>query len=158
MMMTRMRPFALLSLMAIAAMGCESDATSPDFQDLDALKADVALMAADAMFQDLAVMQTPTAVGGLADGPEQAGIEIESSRSFKKTVKYFKKDGTEQDRYDRLTTDRMEVKVEVEREVSRTFWSAEIERERRTGYAWYGTWPESLPKARESWREKIRKN
>jgi hypothetical protein len=32
---------------------------------------------------------------------------------------------------------------------------AEIEPERRNGYAWYGTWPARLPKEHAAWKAKL---
>lgn len=125
-----MRPFAFSAILALGITACDEGTTDPTAFDFDALNADVALVAADGMFQDLAHMQGPTVWGGIGPGPEVAAIEFEGSRSFSKTVTFFDADGNEQSRYDPLTTASMRIETELEREVSHTFWSADIHRTR----------------------------
>jgi hypothetical protein len=125
-----MRPFAFSAILALGITGCEEGTTDPTAFDFEALNADVALVAADGMFQDLAHMQGPILWGGIGVGPEVAGIEFEGSRRFSKKVTFFDASGEEQSKYDPLTTASMRIESELEREVSHTFWSAEIERKR----------------------------
>jgi hypothetical protein len=76
-------------------------------------------------------MQTPATLAGLGNGPSAAAnIEIEGTRSFSKTVTFFDADGNEQSAYDENTTASMRVESELERDVTHTFWTASVERER----------------------------
>ena len=110
--------------------GCETGTTDTDAFDDAALSADAALVAADGMFQDLAHMQSPGTWAGTGTAPEAVGIEIQGSRSFSKTVTFFDAEGNEQSRYHPETTAKMHVVSDLTRDVSHTFWSAEIERHR----------------------------
>ncbi len=75
-------------------------------------------------------MQGPTTWAGIGFAPEAVGIEIQGSRSFSKTVTFYDIDNVEQSSYDPETTASMHVVAHLTREVSHTFWSAEIERSR----------------------------
>ena len=125
-----MKPLALAGILTVGLAACEEGITDTSAVDDDAVKADIALMAADAMFQDLIHMQGPTVWMGMANGPDATGIQIEGSKSFSRTVTFFDKDGVEQDKYDAELTASMHIESELEREVTHTFWSADIERER----------------------------
>lgn len=124
-----MRPFALTAVLALGAVGCEDGATNTNAFDEAGLSADVALVAADGMFQDLAHMGTPTTWAGMGAGPELTGIEIQGSKTFSRTRTFYDADGP-QDHYDPITTVRMEVVSDLTREVTHTFWSADIVRHR----------------------------
>ena len=121
-MKTWMKPFAMMAVWAVAAAGCE-DGTN-DFDD-EGLIADAALVAADGMFQDLAHMQSPTSWGGSSVGPEAVPIEIQGSRNFSKTVTFSPGDS-----YNPLLTESMHIVSDLTREVTHTFWSADIARHR----------------------------
>ena len=123
----------LLPLTASLALGlaaCDDGATDINALDEAALRADAALVAADGMFQDLAHMESPVVLAGIGLGPAGVGIEIEGSRKFSKTVTFFDADGEEQPAYHDEETAKIHVQSQLEREMSRNFWSAEINRER----------------------------
>ncbi|MGD2120841.1 MAG: hypothetical protein PVJ76_03815 [Gemmatimonadota bacterium] len=124
-MKTRMKPFALMAVLALGAAACEDGTTGANDFDDEGLIADAALVAADGMFQDLAHMQSPAVWGGMGSGPQTVGIEIEGSTSFSRTVTFFP-----DDEYDPETTTHMLIVSDLERDVTHTFWSAEIERHR----------------------------
>ena len=94
-MKTWMKPLALGAVLALATAACESG-TDPDGIDDDALEAAAALVAADGMFQDLNLMQSPGTWGGQAPGgPGGAPIEVEGGTSFSKTVTFFPCSGSD---------------------------------------------------------------
>jgi hypothetical protein len=127
-----MRPFALTAAVALGAIACEDGVTDTSALDEIALRADVALVAADGMFQDLALMATPGTWAGMGVGPQEVGmgVEVQGSKTFSRTVTFFDAGGIEQSKYDPLTTAWMEVVTDLTRQVSHTFWSAEIARHR----------------------------
>jgi hypothetical protein len=124
-MKTWMKPFALVAVLALGAAACEDGTTDTNGFDEGGLIADAALIAADGMFQDLAHMQSPATWAGIGFGPEAGPIEIQGSRTFSRTVTFFPEDS-----YDPVTTTHMHIVSDLEREVTHTFWSAEIERHR----------------------------
>ncbi len=125
-----MRPFAFTAVLALGAAACEDGATDPNVVEDDALLADMALVAADGMFQDLAHMESPSAWAGLGLAPEGAGIEIQGSRTFSKTVTFFDGENQEQAHYHPEKTARMHIASDLTRDVTHSFWSAEITRHR----------------------------
>lgn len=130
-MTMRMKPFAVLIAVILGAAACEDGVTEAPAVDEEAVLEDAALMAADAMFQDLTIMQPPATWASFANGPSAApGIEINGTRSFSKTVTFFDADGNEQAGYDEKTTASMRVESELERDAAHTFWTASIERKR----------------------------
>lgn len=130
-MKMRMKPLALMFAVVFGAAACEDGVTEAPAVDEEAVLLDAALMAADGMFQDLNIMQTPATLAGLGNGSSAAAnIEIEGTRSFSKTVTFFDAAGNEQAAYDRDLTASMHVEAELERDVTHTFWSASIDRER----------------------------
>lgn len=153
-----MKPTTFLAILALGAVGCETGTTDTNAFDDDALTADAALVAADGMFQDLAHMQSPSNWAGVGAPPSAVGIEIQGSRSFQKTVRFFNAKGEEQPRHDPETTARMHVISDLTREVTHTFWSAEIERHRdmdvtglegdETQRTWNGTSSGEVDKSR----------
>ena len=129
-MRTWMRPLALGAVAALATGACDTG-TDPDVFDDSALVADAALIAADGMFQDLALMQTPAVWGGVGlAGPEATGIEVEGSTSFSKTVTYTPCNGGPVDRYHPELTASMHIVASHTRSVTHTFWTADVQRER----------------------------
>lgn len=155
---TWMRPLALSAVLATGAAACEDSGTNAPAFDDEALKADVALVAADGMFEDLAFMESTTFWAGTGFAPEAAGIEFESSRTFKRTVTFFDGDNNEQGHFDPLSTAKIHVVSELEREASHTFWSAKIKRDRdmwvtglegeETTRTWNGTGNSNVEKSR----------
>jgi hypothetical protein len=129
-MKTWMKPFALGAALALATAACESG-TDPGLFDDEAVRADAAMVAADGMFQDLSLMQSPEVWGGLAaGGPETADIEVEGSTSFSRTVTFFDCDGEWMDHYDPLETGSMDIVASHTRSVQHTFWTADVQRQR----------------------------
>ncbi|MBT8395922.1 MAG: hypothetical protein HKO65_07695 [Gemmatimonadetes bacterium] len=124
-MKTWKTPFAMIAVLAVAAAGCEDGTTDTNDFDNDGLIADAALVAADGMFQDLAHMQSPTSWAGSAAGPEAVPIEIQGSKTFSRTVTFFPGDS-----YDPLLTESMHIVSDLTRQVTHTFWNADIARHR----------------------------
>ena len=157
-MKTWMKPFALTAVTVLGMAACEDGVTNPSELDDSALLADVALVVADGMFQDLAHMESTTVWGGIGFAPEGAAIEIQGSRSFSKTVTFFDAEDKEQNGYDPATTAKMHIVADLTREVTHTFWSAEIERHREmdviglegpeTERTWNGTTSGSVKRSR----------
>jgi hypothetical protein len=153
-----MKPFALGAVLGLGTAACEDGATNPNAFDDAALRADAALVAADGMFQDLAHMESSTVWAGTGFAPDAVGIEIQGTRSFSKTVTFFDAAGLEQPHYDPETTASMHVVADVTREVTHTFWSADIARHRdmtvtgmegaETERTWNGTSSGSVERSR----------
>lgn len=129
-MRMRMRNLSLACMALIGMAACDDGVTNSVAFDQEGLIIDAALVAADGMFQDLALMSVPTSGPGLTAGNDTNGIEVEGSTSFSRTRTFFKADGTEQQRYDPETTDRIHTVTSVDRNVTHTFWSATIHRDR----------------------------
>jgi len=125
-----MKPLALGAVLALATTACESG-TEPDGVDDDALQAAAALVAADGMFQDLNLMQSPGTWGGQAPGgPGAVPIEVEGGTSFSKTVTFSPCPGSEVDYYHPLETSSMHIVASHTRSVQHTFWTADVQRQR----------------------------
>ncbi|MFH1764320.1 MAG: hypothetical protein ABIF09_09020 [Gemmatimonadota bacterium] len=129
-MTMRMKPFAFAAVLALGAAACEDGATNTNAFDDAGLRLDAALVAADGMFQDLAHMESSTVWAGTGFAPEAVGVEIQGSRSFSKTVTFFDAAGVVQSNYNAETTAKMHIVADLTREVTHTFWSAEIARHR----------------------------
>lgn len=153
-----MRLFGFAAVLTLGAAACEDGTTNPSAFDDDGLRLDAALVAADGMFQDLAHMQSPSTWMGVGTAPEAAGIEVQGSKSFSRTVTFFDAAGVEQANHDPETTASMHVVSDLTREVTHTFWSAEIERHRdmtvsglegaETERTWNGTSNGTVEKSR----------
>jgi len=125
-----MKPLALGAVLALATTACESG-TEPDGVDDDALQAAAALVAADGMFQDLSLMQSPGTWGGQAPGgPGGAPIEVEGSTSFSRTVTFTPCNDGPLDRYHPENTEAMHIVASHTRSVQHTFWTADVQRQR----------------------------
>ena len=122
-----MKPFAFAAVLALGAAACEDGATNTNAFDDAGLRMDAAMVAADGMFQDLAHMESSTVWAGTGFAPEAVGVEIQGTRSFSKTVTFFDAGGQEQNRYDAETTASMHIVADLTREVTHTFWSADID-------------------------------
>ena len=130
-MKTRTKIGVAAAFTALGLAACDDGGlTEPERFDDDALVADVALVAADGMFQDLAHMESTAFWAGTGFGPLGVGIELEESRTFEKTINFFDALGNHQDAYDPLTTAKIHVESSLTRVASHTFWNAEIQRER----------------------------
>lgn len=153
-----MRGVSAVAVLALGAAACEDGSTNTSGFDDAALRADAALVAADAMFQDLAHMESATVWAGTGFGPEASGIEIQGERNFSRTVTFFDAGGTEQDSYDPLTTASLHIVSDLTRKMTRTFWSADIVRHRdmtvtglegeETQRTWNGTGTGDVEKSR----------
>jgi hypothetical protein len=117
---------------AALAFGACSDASGPDAAD-EALLRDMAIMAADATLEDLAMWSTPfgfAAAPAPAPGLPGARSGWSGELSGTRSVTFYDADGVEQDEYDALTTERILISHEVMGEVAREDWSVSLHRER----------------------------
>ncbi|MFC1662182.1 hypothetical protein ACFL3S_12155 [Gemmatimonadota bacterium] len=126
-MKTWIKTLAVGTVLALGLTACDDG--TPDLIDDAALRADAALVAADAMFQDLAAMQPPTTLGLAGAGPELGPTEGGGSYNWTRNVTFYV-DDVPQDAYDALETDSIHVEWDFSREAEHTFWSADIERHR----------------------------
>lgn len=124
------RTFAFGSLAALGAAACDDGGTEPSLIDEATLRADVALVAADGMFEDLSVMLDPGVLALAGTGPELVSTGGQGNYAFTKDVTFFGEDGSVQDGYDPLLTGSINVVWTFERSAEHTFWSAEITRNR----------------------------
>ena len=129
-MKTRTRSLTLATALVMAAAACDDGGTGPAAFDDASLRADLAIVAADGMFQDLAHMESTTFWAGTGFAPAAAGIELEGSKTFSRTVTFFDGSGVEQDSYDPFATASIHIVSSLTRTVSHTFWSADIQRDR----------------------------
>ena len=125
-----MKTWAFSAILAMGVVGCETGTTDTEAFDDTALTMDAAMVAADGMFQDLAHMEGPGTWAGIGFGPEAIGIQIQGSKSFNKTVTFYDAAGEKQSAYDPETTAKMHILSDLTREVTHTFWSADITRTR----------------------------
>ncbi len=124
------RILALGSIVALGAGACDDVGTEPDAIDDAALRADVALVAADGVFEDLSVMLAPAALSMAGGGPDLVSYGGQGSYTFSKDVTFYAEDGSEQNEYDDLLTASIHVVWALERSREHTFWSADIQRNR----------------------------
>ena len=153
-MQTWMKGLAMAGLVVLGTTACEDTGTSPDDFDDAALRAEAALVAADAMFQDLSIAQNPglqaLGFGGMGSGPGLVGPEggsqcqgtgipgvfhcgrlVQGGFSFTRDVTFFDADGNEQPNgYDAVTTDGVRIVSQGSGSAERSFWSATKERSR----------------------------
>jgi len=157
-MKTRSAAVALAGLLALGTTGCDDSVTGPVALDEEALMADVAVVAADGMFQDLAHMESVALWAGTGFGPQSVGIELEESRTFTRTITFYDAAGNEQEAHDPLTTASIHVESELTRTSTHTFWTADIHRERdmyitglegeETQRTWNGTGSSEVERSR----------
>ncbi|MEJ2538859.1 MAG: hypothetical protein P8188_02545 [Gemmatimonadota bacterium] len=119
-----LRRFLTVGAMAALA-ACGDDAPGPVETGVDLLDRDVALLAADAAAEDLAVM-TDLFQGTIPGAPTAVSSELVRSRS----VEFFDAEGTEQNAYDPLATASIHTVLELEGEVERMGLSMAIARSR----------------------------
>lgn len=123
MKLARIGGLALLSTFALAA--C-NDANGPSALD-QAIDEDVALVAADAVLEDL--QQMSVSLGFQA----ASGVSFDVAappRNFSRTVTFFDAAGNQQDAYNPLTTASMRMLIEMSGAVERDGWTATIARSR----------------------------
>jgi hypothetical protein len=125
-----MRPFALVAVLALAGAACEDGVTDTNSFDDLALLEDAAMVAADGMFQDLAHMVGPSTWAGFESPPEATPIQIEGTKTFSRTVTFYDALNNEQDGFVPGETFKMTVVSNLTRDVSHSFWTASITRNR----------------------------
>lgn len=118
---------------ALALAGCEQ-ATGPEADDEGFLE-DMALVAADAALEDVALMTGVFGFGSLspaaaAPGVPGGGHGLGGALSGTRSVTFYDATGAEQDRYDAETTASIHYVMEVAGSVERDAWSASLERTR----------------------------
>jgi hypothetical protein len=147
------RAAGLGGLVALAAAGCDDDATAPNVIDDAAIRAEAALVAADGMFQDLGLAQDPGleafgffgmgagsgpmgGMGGqcqhLGSGPSfQCGSMVRDGFTFTREVTFYYQNGdVQEDGFEPGTTDAIRLVVNAEGSRERSFWSASMTRSR----------------------------
>ncbi len=120
MKLARIGGLALLSTFALAA--C-NDANGPSELD-QAIDEDVAIVAADAVLEDL--QQMFISLGSQA----ASGVSFDVPRDFSRTVSFFDAAGNQQDAYDPLTTASIHMLIEMSGAGERDGWVATIVRSR----------------------------
>ncbi len=123
MKLARIGGLALLSTFALAA--C-NDANGPSELD-QAIDEDVAIVAADAVLEDL--QQMYVSLGSQA----ASGVSFDVAappRDFSRTVSFFDAAGVQQDAYNPLTTASIRMQIEMSGAVERDGWTATIVRSR----------------------------
>ena len=129
-----------LTLSATAILVACDDTTSLD-SIYDAELRDLALVAADATLEEINTMRQPYGFQAGPPGPggppgrgrpgkPGGGFGLGDGHSGTVTKTFYDVDGTEQDVYDELTTERIEVETLIEGDVSREGWSANVHRDR----------------------------
>ena len=151
--MKKMRISGLGLLATIALAGC-SDANAPNTDD--ALDADVAMVAADAVLEDIQAMNS--GIGGFGSSPAMFSAAPPTERS--RTITFLDADGNAQDAYDAELTASINVVIDMSGEVTRDTWTATIERHRdmvitgllgdETSRTWNGTGSGSVQGSRHS--------
>ena len=136
---------------ALVAGAC-SDATEPDALD-SAINYDMAVLAADATLEDVALWSLPFGFGPAPAPGSPGGHDFSGTRE----VTFYDAAGTEQTAYDSLTTDVIHILHDVEGEVTRDGWTVNIERERdktvsglagtETHRTWNGTGSEHVSRS-----------
>jgi hypothetical protein len=140
--------------LGLVAAGC-SDSTGPD-TFAEGIDFDMAIVAADATLEDVAMWSQPfdfahpPAAPGHPGGRDGWSGDLSGTRE----VSFFDVDGVEQTEYDAVTTDVIHVLHEVEGEVIRDGWTANVHRERdktvsglagsETHRTWNGTGSEEI--------------
>ncbi len=131
----RLQAGAIVAI-ALAVGACGDDATGPGALD-DSVVLDMAVLAADATLEDVAMWVQPLGFGPLpAPGPQgvtapgQPGGHGNFAGEFSGTrsVTFFDADGIEQDAFDPLLTDSIHVIREIAGQITRDNFSASIER------------------------------
>lgn len=122
-MKTRIRAAALVALVAVAA--CDEAGTEPQADD-SVLNDDVALLAADAVQEDLDVMSSMLPAGVF--GSPAASTVLDFSRS--RTIEYFDADGVEQESYDALETASIHSLLELSGSITRDGLEVSLDRTR----------------------------
>lgn len=152
------------ALAMVLALGA-CDTTEPAIDD--ALVDDVALLAADATLEDVTLWNQPldfSSAGPAQVQPQAAPGEPggrggwSGTLSGMRSVSFYDENGDEQDGYDPLLTESINIVLEIEGEVSRAGWEASIYRERdktvsgllgeETTRTWNGTGTSEVSRSR----------
>lgn len=122
-----LRAAGVLTAVAVLA-ACDEDSTAPLDVLPETLNDDVALVVADAVQEDLAVMasMTPVVRGGLPVAGNT--VEVEFTRS--RVTTFYDADGNEQDGYDALTTASINTILELSGTRTRDNMEAALDRSR----------------------------
>jgi hypothetical protein len=144
----------LAMAMGLLVAGC-SDSTAPD-AFADEIDYDMAIVAADATLEDVAMWSQPFDFAHAVPAPGRPGGrdgwagELSGTRA----VTFSDIDGVEQTAYDALTTDLIHIVHEIEGEVTRDGWTVTVHRERdktvsglagtETHRTWNGTGSEEI--------------
>ncbi|MSR20013.1 MAG: hypothetical protein EXR91_03425 [Gemmatimonadetes bacterium] len=141
--------------LALVAGAC-SDATEPDALD-SAINYDMAVLAADATLEDVALWSLPFGFGPVPAPGAPGGHDFPKTREKTREVTFYDAAGTEQTAYDSLTTDVIHILHNVEGEVTRDGWTVLVERERdktvsglagtETHRTWNGTGSEHVSRS-----------
>jgi hypothetical protein len=109
---------AILSVCAIGLAACDDGPTGTDAGDAT-LNYDVAMVSADATIEDVRALRDPASGGYFMEG-----------RSGTRSVSFYDAEDNEQDAYDELTTAKVVMIMEMERELERSGWTAYMTRSR----------------------------
>jgi len=135
---TRRLPAGVVVAIAVAVGACGDDATGPGALD-DSVVLDMAVLAADATLEDVAMWVQPLGFGPLpAPGPQgvtapgQPGGHGNFAGEFSGTrsVTFFDAGGIEQDAFDPLLTESIHVIRDIAGQITRDNFSASIARTR----------------------------
>ena len=149
-MKTWMKTLALSGVVVLGTAACDGGITDGNKVDEDLLRAEVALVTADGVFQDLDLIQDPglQSLGfqgiGLTASPGQngqcqplgtgGGFQCSSMNrdgfTFDRTASFFDVAGNPMDAFVRGETDKIHLVVDAYGSRENTFWSASIERHR----------------------------
>jgi hypothetical protein len=118
-----------LAVFALAlGVGACAESTAPRSGD-EALLADLAIVAADATLEDVALWRLPLGFSpGLAPAPPGGGSGWPGAFSVTRRVTFYDADGVEQNAYHPLRTDVIRILYEVLGKVTRENWSASVHR------------------------------
>lgn len=115
---------------AVLVTGACSETTAPDALD-QAINYDMAILAADATLEDVAMWGQPLGFGpatapGVPGGHGGWAGDLSGTRE----VTFYDADGVEQTAYDEVTTDVIHILHDVEGEVTRDSWTVSVQRDR----------------------------
>jgi hypothetical protein len=156
-MITHEKVGAATLALALFAAAC-SDATAPETFE-EGIDYDMAIVAADATLEDVAMWSSPLGFGAPAPVPGRPGGHDGWSGDFSGTreVTFYDADGLEQSAYDALTTEMIHIQHEIEGEVVRDGWTVHVQRQRdktvsdlagtETHRTWNGTGSEHVTRS-----------
>ncbi len=150
--MTRwMKVLALSGLVLATTTGCDEGTTGPEAMDAEALRAEVALVTADGVLQDLSLIQSPGLFGlgfggagalgapgqgqggpchAMGGGAFQCPAMVRDGFTVERTVTFHDVNGGVMDGFERGVTDKVHLVMDASGTIERAFWSAAIVRHR----------------------------